>query len=351
MSLSVINDLHIGAIRTGGTTPATAYQLRQDLLAGLRSILMDNVKDSDLLVNGDLFDTGNIPMYDLGEAVRIFSNWLTAHPEQRLYLSRGNHDITKNSTVLSSFDFFGQLLSDLFAGRVHVITQLTEIQARYWVLPHVDNQDLFDMALKEVPECSYLFVHANYNNGFAAQSDHSLNMSEEQAIACKARQIVFGHEHQGREELKIADPDTTGYKVIIVGNQTPSSVSDCLGEEKKWMLRIHGPGISQVVETWRAEGDFSEQDWRSLEDRGRFIRVTGHAKAAEADAVVNAIARFRREAKALVITNAVKIEGVDNAAELALTHEAIETFDVLEALLETLTEDEQVKVKKLLEKA
>lgn len=339
MTLTVINDLHIGAIRAAGTTPQTAFQLRQDLLAGLRTLL-NTAGASDILVNGDLFDTGNIPMYDLGEAVRIFGTWLTNYPNQKLYLSRGNHDITKNSTVLSSFDFFGQLLSDLFTGRVHVITQLTEIQPGYWVLPHVDNQDLFDMALKEVPECDYLFVHANYDNGFAACSDHSLNMSKEQARECKAKTIIFGHEHQAGQHLD--------GKVLIIGNQTPSSVSDCLGNDHKAYLVITGYS-TKLVPCWQAEGDFSEQDWRSLEDRGRFVRVTGHATAAEADAVVTAISRFRREAKALVITNAVKIEGVDNAAELALTHEAIETFDVLSALLKILSPDEGAKITKLLE--
>lgn len=333
------SDWHIGAIRSAGTTPDSAYRLRQELLQQFENMLCTIAVDGDLVIGGDLLDTANIPMSDLAQLHQMLVNWLT-HTGRRLIAPPGNHDLSRNSTVLSSFQFLMTLLAAQFPSQVSYFEGGRDIGDGVYVLSHVANQDLLEMELKNVPSCRYLMVHTNFANGFAQQADHSLDISEAQVEALPVEKVIFAHEHVGREAMN--------GKALIVGNPVPSSVSDCLNNSAKRMLKITDTGI-EFIETWRAEGDFSEQDWRSLEDRGRFIRVTGHAKAAEADAVVNAIARFRREAKALVITNAVKIEGVDNAAELALAHEEVTNFNVLEALLETLTEDEQTKVKKLLE--
>ncbi len=368
-NLTVLNDLHIGAIRTGGTRPDTAYQLRKDLLSGLEELLSNIGPNTNLLINGDLCDGPAIPTGDLLQLFQILSAWLDWLPTHRengpneivprqLFLSNGNHDLSKNSTVLSSFQLLAKLLIEMHGPeRVVHIEEGTLIDEGVYVIPHVANQDLFDLELAKVPECDYLFVHCNYDNEFAVEADHSLNLSKEWARKLPAKRIVFGHEHQARIELN--------GKVVIVGNQLPSSISDCLGNDIKCMLHvIDGPCAlvidgerSDVIEgyalykTWKAEGDFSEQDWRDLKDEGRFIRATGTATAAEGAAVVQALSNFRKTAKALVITNAVKVEGTDDGEMIQLSHEQVQAFDVLSALLEVLSEEEGVKVTKLLEES
>lgn len=339
MTLTSINDWHLGAIRTGGTTPATAYQLRLDLLAGGQRIL-DGV-DGDLLVNGDLFDGPDIPRADILAAIGTFGRWL-AKGEGDLWLANGNHDLDKNAQRLSSFQFFAKLLKEQFPGRVHHIETGTAIEKHdAYVIPHIANQDLLNLELARVPACRYLFVHCNYDNQFAVESDHSLNMSKEQAEALPVEYIVFGHEHQGRTEL--------GGKVVIVGNQFPSSVSDCLGGREKYLLQVDN-GRYTLHQAWQAEGDYETQDWRELADTGaRFIRVIGQAAAAEAAAVVTAISRFRNVSKALVITNAVKVEGVNDSEQFELTHEQVTSFNVRDALREYLTDEENEKIDKLRE--
>src|SRR4051812_435434 len=91
----VIFDLHIGAIRSGGTTPATALKLRQDLLFGYQQLL-DMADGSDLLINGDLFDTANVPLTDMFTALQLTDSWMRANTESQLYLPPGNHDLSKN---------------------------------------------------------------------------------------------------------------------------------------------------------------------------------------------------------------------------------------------------------------
>jgi DNA repair exonuclease SbcCD nuclease subunit len=341
MSLTIVSDWHLGAVRSGGTTPATAYQLRQDLLANGEEILYDT--SGDLLINGDLFDGPDINKADLLRALQIFGDWLQRNPGSMLLAANGNHDLAKSSLTFSAYQFFVALLIEMYGPeRVKHITEGTYIK-KYdtYVIPHVANSDLFDLEISRVPSCTYLCVHANYDNGFAVESDHSLNMSQEQAQAVPAEHIIFGHEHQARTEL--------GGKVVIVGNQFPSSVSDCLNNERKQYARISDEGL--VFETsWASSGDFAEIDWRELEDTGaRFIRVVGNATAAEAGAAVTAISRFRNTSKALVITNAVKVQGVDDAAQLVLSHEQITSFNVRDALREYLTDDENQKIDSLKE--
>lgn len=342
MSLTILNDLHIGAVRSAGTTPATAYQLRQDLLTQFEETLY--IIDTDLMLLGDLFDSHDISKQDLLRTYRIFDDWLV-RTGKSLWLVNGNHDLAKSSQNFSSFQFLAKLLSEAgegtYAGNVVHVENEGCMTPYGYVIPHVANQDLFNLELSKVPECRYLFVHANYDNHFAVESDHSLNMSREQAEAVPANHIVFAHEHNQREELK--------GKVIVIGNQFPSSVADCLHSDTKRMMHIDLNGF-KFFETWSAEKDFAEIDWRDLADTGaRFIRVTGSASAAEAAQVVTAIAKFRSVSTALVITNAVTVEGQDSTEEINLTHEQISNFNIMEALLKLFTPEEVTKIKQVME--
>jgi UDP-2,3-diacylglucosamine pyrophosphatase LpxH len=341
MSLTFVSDLHLGAQRSAGTTPTTAYQLRLDLLQQFGHLL--SLIDTDLCIGGDLFDGPDISKQDLLQAYQCLDDWLVRTGKD-LFAMNGNHDLAKSTTNFSAFQFLMALLQaneERYAGGVHHITEGT-LTPHGYMLPHLANQELFNLAMAAVPPCDYLFVHCNYDNKFAVESDHSLNMSEEQAKAAPVQHIIFAHEHKARRAL--------AGKVLVVGNQFPSSVSDCLEIVFKRMLVIEN-GEPQFVETWRAEGDYQELPWGELKDTGaRFIRVTGEATAAEAAAVVTAISRFRAVSKALVITNAVKIEGLNDGAALELSHEEITSFSVLNALRPLLDESENKKVTALLEK-
>jgi len=342
MTLAIFNDVHAGANRTGGTTPQTAWQIRQDLLQQFEEALYQ--VDGDLMILGDLFDGPDIPKPDFLRTFLVLQDWLNRTSGQ-LYLLPGNHDLSKSSTTMSAFQLLGALLGAAGGERVKYMAEPGATPYGY-VIPHLANQDLFNAALAQVPKSPLLFVHCNYDNKFAVESDHSLNLSREQAEKLPVEHIVFAHEHIGREEL--------GDKVVIIGNNWPSSVSDCLGNatKRRLVVDIDAAGEPQLsfVETWRAEGDYSEQDWRELEDKGRFIRAVGSATAAEADLLVKTLSRFRRDAKALVITNAVKLEGVADAAQLQLSHEEVTNFNVREALRELLEPAENEKIDRLLEK-
>lgn len=343
----IANDLHIGALRSGGTTPATATALRRHLLFGF-SQLLTLADDCNLIINGDLFDATHVPLSDMYATMHMLADWLTRNHHSDLCMPPGNHDLSKNSETFSSFDFVANYLRNEFPTQVLVPREGQLMDREIWVIPHMPNQELFDLELAKVPACKVLFLHCNYDNKFAAQSDHSLNLSEDQATKLPAGYIVIGHEHQQKQALS--------GKVQIVGNQIPSSVADCLGNNEKCALKIWPDRIRPLewIKVWDFEDSFLELDWKEIDPDSvglpDFVRVVGTATAAEAAAVVAAISKLRQRSQSLVITNAVKIDGV-STEEMAVSLEQIQSFDVTTELLSFLDEDMRVVVKDLLERS
>ena len=326
--LTILNDIHAGAIRSAGTTPATRQTLRERILLKFEQLLPD---EGDLLINGDLLDQTHIPASDLFAVYGILTRWLTANPNSYLYNSRGNHDCASSSNVMSSFDLLGKLLTMHFPDRYVHIDKPTATPHGY-VIPHMPNQVLFDDAVAAVPECDFLFVHCNIHNCFAAQSDHSLNLSLDQIAACKAKQIVCAHEHHGR---------SLG-KVTIPGCQIPTSVSDLLSPGDKQYAVIRDGKLTLHTCASRSD-EFAEMRWNDLKpSTAPFIRISGEATAAQASEALAAVAAYRRTSEALVVANAVKVQ----AAEGADFEDAVadmKGYDVMSMLREVL-EPNEVKI-------
>lgn len=330
--LTVLNDLHIGAQRTGGTTPLTQWQLRRSIISQVDELVSG--VDTDLLVLGDLFDTHMVPFSDWLAAWQIFGTWLAAHPKQHLWLVAGNHDLSKTSTTVGSLQALGAVLADR-CSNVTLVLEPTEFEYGY-IVPHLANQALFDLALDQVPDMTgVLYLHCNYDNNFAVQADQSLNLSADRAEVFTARgtQIVIAHEHQTK---------LVGKKIWIPGNQVATSVSDCMGTDQKRLLTVSDAGVLHLHPVCPVDHLLSRQDWRALAETDLpFVRVEGEAGAAEAADVVARISKYRAQSKALVITNAVKIKLDDGlAGQFATSLESVKSFDVMSALKEILTPKE-----------
>lgn len=333
--LTVLNDVHIGCTRAGGTTLETQWLLRQHILHSFYSLLPP---ETDLMLLGDLFDTVNAPIHDVLKTYQILKGWCVLNPDNTLYIVAGNHDLSRSSNVLSSFDFLCALLQD--AGvRVCAIKQPTMTPYGY-VVPHLPNQAIFDEALSLVPACNVLFLHCNYDNKFAAQSDQSLNLSKEQAELLPVQSLLFGHEHSSRR---------TG-KAYIPGNQIASSVSDWLGQRAKMFATVDNSGTITLNQCpdWVTENGFRELDWQTLESvPHKFIRVTGTATADQAGAVVTAISKYRQISPAFVITNGVKIASSGDSEVFEQALDGVQAFSIMSALREFLTPEEITKIEGL----
>jgi metallophosphoesterase superfamily enzyme len=366
----LLNDIHIGVVRTAGTTLATRAAIQQYLLDSMHEIIWRYV-GRDLIINGDLFDGYEIDSGQLLAVYLMLHDWLTKNPDRVLHLVRGNHDIAKNSLRTSSFALLCSLLTTSFGDRVKVYNdRFAQIGFAVWVIPHCVNQDLFNLELEKaeiavtdegvVP--GYLLLHANFDNNFAVEADHSLNVSEEWARRLNkvGWTLVFAHEHQRRTAM--------AGQVVITGNQWPTSVSDCLahGEAQK-----DGKKFAHLFETtedfindkltvslkptpeptWDASTDFAAMEWTDLDPTTecRFVRVEGTATAADAADVINTIARFRQKSDAWVITNSVNVAGIAGVSEMAKVNtESLAKVDILASLLKKLEPKEADKVCELL---
>lgn len=333
--LTCLHDVHIGAVRTAGTTPFSQFSLRKYILTRFKSLLP---VAGDLMLIGDLFDTSNIPIYDVLETYKILAEWLEANTSRVAYSMGGNHDLSKSSNTLSSYNLLVGLLARQFPERF-VSIDAPALTPYGYMIPHLANQELFNLALKSVPVCETLFVHVNIENNFAAQSDQSLNMSSTQIEECKAKQIVCAHEHNTRYFDK----------VLLPGCQVPTSVSDWIAEKDKFFA-ILVDGVPALVKCALRAADYIEMDWRNLAVTDhKFVRVTGEAEPEEVSSAISAINKLRLKHPAFVISNAIKTASASDtsAAVFSDSLQSVQAFSVKAALANILTPQEMAVVESL----
>lgn len=355
MNILVINDLHLGVKRSGGTTPKSSAALNEYAHRQHEKLLEMADTHTHVVVNGDLTDEFDLPLVDALRIYKTACNFLNESRNRKLTWLLGNHDLSKDSNKLGTVAFVGALLSGGYPDRFQILDQPDWVEPGVYGIPHLVNQAIFDLALGAVPDCKYLLLHCNYDNPFAGQQDHSLNLARAQAKEFKDRGItcVLGHEHQNRSAF--------GGGVLIVGNQFPTSVADCLshgdGQQDgvKSALHLTDQGLVRIP-TWRGDGSwgegFCELDWKAQEappEDAKFIRVKGTALAEEAADVARVISRLRQTHNAFVITNAVLIERIDGVEFGEESLEDVQNIDVIKLLLEHLTPEQASVVRTTLE--
>lgn len=314
---AIIADPHGGLKRQAGTTPRSMaeYSLQQEsLLKGVMSsceareiILLGDIFDRDIVDYGTLFSTA--------KALRAFPG--------KKYLVKGNHDQGGNQEKLTAFDLLGYML---MGDNTVMVTEPTEIEPGCWVVPHLQNQTTFDSAIAALPDGCTLLVHCNYDNGFALEKDHSLNLSREQAA--RFNHVILGHEHAKR--------DLPG--VDILGALYPCNIGEC-GVAKGFHY-WDGPGHDvEFQQTWNVE-DYTELDWRELlapqQTQAKFVRIVGNASAEEAAQVVDEVARFRAASQAYFVSNSVKVGTIELGELEDFEDGKLAGFDALGALKEML---------------
>lgn len=352
---NILNDVHLGVKRMGGTTPLTQQAVQQYIQDQFHGYLMSHL-DTDLIINGDLFDGFTVDVSWVLACYMSLSYWLLESDNKtKLYLAAGNHDVGKRNDKLSSFDVLASLLRSRFSEeRVVVIKDTAYSESGLHIIPHMLNQDIFNLALDEALtwEPGWLLLHANVDNGFAEESDHSLNVSREQLLALSEKHhIIFAHEHQAR----VVPMPGKRHEVRVLGNQWPTSIVDCLATEHaqldgcKYAHTIDDKGITAEL-TWKPEGSFAQMDWTDLADTtAQFLRVTGKASANQAAEVISAIAKYRQDSEAWVITNSVKIESIASGEDMsAMVLEKLASVNILQELFEHLEPEETEAVRSLL---
>lgn len=305
MKLTVINDTHLGVSRQTGTTPESQKALTEFMKQQFLDLL-NRANNSDLLINGDLFDRSDVDKSIEFFVFRYSQTWCINNPNKTLFLAAGNHDESKSSDIISSFHNLASYLESSISNIKVISKKYEEIYPGIFVIPHMMNQDLFTQELAEVLKQNpkYVFLHANYDNKFAAQTDHSLNVSADTALefAKAGCTLVFAHEHKKRQ---IGN-------VHIIGNQIISSIADCLGDDTKQYVVLDDTGLQYV--TYQQIADcFAEIDWTASEiPEKHFLRISGDADHTESAATISKIRNIRQKSDAFVVTNAIRLKSLSN---------------------------------------
>lgn len=354
-NLAILHDVHIGFNRVIGTTVASREHVRAHLHVWFSKTL--GTIETNLLMAGDLFDDFTVETRDFLFCLKELRSWCIRNPHRVLYLMAGNHDWSDKGHKLSSFGLLCSILS-LELSNVKVIepntvSKIDRVGGAVWCVSHHSDQESFTKVLEtlatgaEVQPGDFIMLHANFDNKFAARSDHSLNVTMDMArkFTDAGVKLLFAHEHQHRKAL--------GGKLYIPGNHWPTSVADCLGNDTKHHISLEDDKIV-IHPTWAASSTdtgFREIDWQELDMEigfTGFLRVTGKAKREEASAVIDALSRFRQKSPALVVVNSTHIDGVvQDEAELDDLRIGVK-FDMRGFVAERLSPEQMVTFDRLL---
>jgi DNA repair exonuclease SbcCD nuclease subunit len=306
MNIKIISDVHLGSSK--------GPRYYQAQLLNFRAALEDKSR-VPVMILGDLFDRFDAPYQAVWDAYNLLRQ------QEDLILVAGNHDLARDTTKLSAFDFLCQMLVADMGDFCQVVKDKPRyIDSHCVVVPHLQNQEIFDKAIADVNERCCLFFHANFENSFTKESDHSLNLSAEQARRFK--HCFGGHEHNKREVGN----------VTMLGAVFPCSISEAASPKFYHIFRTENAELFTLPAPFSPT--YSEQDWQDLSKTADFVRVTGTASQTQAAEVIQTVASFRSGSDAFAVTNSVQVDGVSFDATEVI--DDVETFNPLEELRKAL---------------
>ncbi len=318
MKTLTISDPHLNPKRQGGTTMESREALEDWQFEKLEEVL--DIPHDQLIIVGDLFDKRSVSEKTLLRTYNILAH-------ESVILLRGNHD--SNSMKYGEICSL-ELLHGLLPASTLIFDKPRTLGKKHFI-PHCFDQEEFDGYIEQVPEKSIVFIHANNDNHFAVEADHSLNLSKKQRedLIERGCHIILGHEHGFEFNENMAIP----------GCLMPTSISDCTkGNCRALMLTTEeGAFAISTITTWEEEGNYLECDYSDIEVTDhQFVRINGECAISEYPEIVRNIAKLRKESDAFIIANNVKVRISDTET---LTAEEVTNFNIIELLLERIDKE------------
>ena len=194
MSYLIVSDLHLGLRRQtckgAGATTQSLMAFNHFQFEEAEKLLLSH-PERDLIILGDLFAEFSVEYSVLRRSAEILSQRSGV-----VYLVEGNHDSSRDQSKKSAISRLAWLLGRLSGGPLVVFASGSPAWVEHHtvvIVPHLVNQEAFDAALAEIPKGATLLTHCNFDNPFAAEKAHSLNLSPAQAAAFSM--VISGHEH------------------------------------------------------------------------------------------------------------------------------------------------------------
>ncbi|MGD2065571.1 MAG: metallophosphoesterase [Candidatus Bathyarchaeota archaeon] len=300
--ITILSDTHLGLERKAHTTAKSRAALKQRLFQHT----YDCSAEAESVVHvGDLFNSFSNSEDDILKACDA-----AIHCDVVLF---GNHDSVNQSDNCGSFDVASHLMrSTSFVkpeefGNPYVEYGVLEgVTKELAFIPHQANQDLFDESIRLVADSGKdlraVFLHCNYENEMAVESDTALNLTKVQALKLlKVSDYIFmGHEHQPRELLD--------GRLIITGCIHPTSFSD-ISDKFVWHLTDDSLGKEKV---WDMVYGYTEIDFskpaQKMPEAAEFIDIVGTVPADRGAELAKFIADCWEQGSPLMIRNNVTIK-------------------------------------------
>jgi metallophosphoesterase superfamily enzyme len=278
-----------------------------------------------VIIAGDIFDK-------YSASSKTLLNTYQALKNEKAIIMRGNHDSnsSKFGGEISSLELLGALLPDAQLVFHEVATHEDMV-----FIPHTFDQKTFEEHLDLVGENQIVFLHCNFLNSFTEHADHSLNLDQQSYDKLKAKgcTILLGHEHKARDLENL----------YILGCTYPTSISDCLGSNKRCLVYDSETKTFESIETWNCEEEYIEMHWQDIElTNHKFVRVVGDCEVVQYPEIVRAVGQLRKKSSAFIIANAVKV--IVKEREV-VEREEITGFNILELLLENVDEEFREEIK------
>lgn len=210
-----IGDTHIGKrFRTG--VPLNRLGEREELIYQLfREQLYDSNPDIRYVVHlGDLFDRPVVSYDDLYRTYNLIKIASEAYPERRYIFIEGNHDMSRNTEVITAFD----VLSEMFLG-TEKVTFVKNTPYRFvggslgddflLCIPYSYNNQLLEEGLWD----SHVLEHHVKNIILCGHFDEPFPVDK----FSQCKKVVTGHIHT---------PKMVGDNIYVVGSIIPMNFAE-----------------------------------------------------------------------------------------------------------------------------
>lgn len=209
MKFNTLGDPHLGRVfRTG--VPLHRIGEREEMVwSEFESNLMLSGADLHVCM-GDLFDKFVVPPEVVLRAYDIYSAAAQRWTNTSFVVIRGNHDVSRDTSRMSSFDLFTKLVSGTHPN-VKVIDTVTVLHGLGFVPydPFVSAED----QVRELPDnLTTVFMHHDYTD-FGGDHVIPTALLAEKGIT----RVINGHDHVARTEKR------HGVTVEMTGSMQPYS--------------------------------------------------------------------------------------------------------------------------------
>lgn len=246
--LVVINDPHIGIVRSGHTSRRSAVAYKDAVFNQALSLanLYRNQRGYDVVCGGDVFDKKYNPERVIEQGTRFL--------ELCDYVIAGNHDVVNNTEGFSSLTLCDAQMRLLKHSPVDFYPTVRTFEGhnlQILGIPHCLSQSDFEENIREwVPRFVkgnsarlMLLLHCNWDMPEAwSGSDTALNLSQDLAVWCKQQgihTILLGHEHRARYPMQ-------GF-VQIPGSVFPTAF-DNMDDKFVWTWHVNGDEQGFITE-------------------------------------------------------------------------------------------------------